>query len=255
MRPMTKLLCWVVGLVLATAALAGPNADNMVAATKGGDVETVKDGLQAGFDPNYKDRQGNSLLIHAAANANADMVLVLLKRGADPMYQNKAGDDALNYGAIKGNLSIVKQMVAAGVSVNRKQGWQPLTYAVFGKDLSVFDFLLKQGADPNGNNPSTASALMYAAQLGQEAMVDRLLDAGADPTWTKGGESAVDWALKTGNTDIAEKIMQAQAKVGFGRSAVLAEPYEDPPEDELITDAEKAMMPLSASQQPGKQTK
>ena len=94
---------------------------------------------------------------------------------------------------------------------------------------------------------------MIAAQQGQEEMVDRLLQAGADPTWTKGGDSAVDWALKTGNTDIAEKIMKAQAQVGFGRSEVLAEPYEDPPEHELVTDAEKAMMPLSATPQPAQQ--
>ena len=67
-------------------------------------------------------------MIHAAANSNADVVTVLLKGGADPMMQNKSGDDALNYGAIKGNLSIVKQMLAAGVPVNRKQGWQPLSY-------------------------------------------------------------------------------------------------------------------------------
>ena len=57
----------------------------------------------------------------------------------------------------------------------------------------------------------------------REAPVERLLAAGADPTWTKGGESAVDLALKTGNTDIAEKIMKAQEKVGFGRSEVLKE--------------------------------
>jgi ankyrin repeat protein len=74
---------------------------------------------------------------------------------------------------------------------------------------------------------------MYAAQQGQEEMVDRLLAAGADPTWTKGGESAVDWALKAQNTDIAEKIMKAQEKVGFGRSVVLNEAEDDedaPPE-------------------------
>lgn len=247
---MKKLGTWFCGLLLSAAVFAAPSADNMVAAVKGGDVETVKEGLQAGFNPNYQDRQGNTLLIHAAANSNAEIVSVLLKRGADPMYQNKAGDDALNYGAIKGNLSIVKQMLKAGVPVNRKQGWQPLSYAVYGKNLEVFDYLMDQGADPNGNNPSTASALMIAAQQGQEEMVDRLLKAGADPTWTKGGESAVDWALKTGNTDIADKVMKAQAQVGFGRSAVLAEPYVDPPEDELITDAEKAMMPLSTSPQP-----
>lgn len=250
---MKKLGVWFCSFLLATVVYAAPSADNMVAAVKGGDIETVKEGLQAGFNPNYQDRQGNSLLIHAAANSNADIVTVLLKRGADPMYQNKAGDDALNYGAIKGNVSIVKQMVAAGVPVNRKQGWQPLSYAVYGKNLEVFNYLLDQGADPNGNNPSTASALMIAAQQGQEEMVDRLLQAGADPTWTKGGDSAVDWALKTGNTDIAEKIMKAQAQVGFGRSEVLAEPYEDPPEHELVTDAEKAMMPLSATPQPAQQ--
>lgn len=220
---MKKLGLWLCGLFLAAAVYASPNADNMVAAAKGGDAETVKEGLQDGFDPNYKDRQGNSLLIHAAANSNAEVVNILLKGGADPMMLNKVGDDALNYGAIKGNLSIVQQMVKAGVPVNRKQGWQPLSYAVYGKNLEVFDYLMSKGADPNGNNPSQASALMIAAQHGQEEMVDRLLKAGADPTWTKGGESAVDWALKNGNTDIAEKVMKAQAQVGFGRSKVLAE--------------------------------
>ena len=224
---MKKLTLWLCGCLLAVAVYAAPSADTMVAAAKSGDADVVKEGLAEGFDPNYKDKQGNSLLVHAAANSNADVVTVLLKGGADPMGRNKVGDDALNYGAIKGNLSIVKQMVAAGVPVNRKQGWQPLTYAVYGKDMGVLNYLLKEGADPNGNNPSTASALMYAAQLGQEDMVDRLLDAGADPTWTKGGESSVDWALKAGNTDIAEKVMAAQVQYGFARSSVLAEPEEE----------------------------
>lgn len=234
-----KTLCiWLCGVLMAAAVWAAPNADSMVAAAKSGDAETVKEGLQAGFDPNYKDRQGNTLLIHAAANSNAEIVLVLLKGGADPLTRNKSGDDALNYGAIKGNLEIVQLMVKAGVPVNRKQGWQPLSYAVYGKNLEVFDFLMAKGADPNGNNPSQASALMIAAQQGQEEMADRLLKAGADPTWTKGGESAVDWALKTGNTDIAEKIMKAQAQVGFGRSSILAETPQDEDDAEPAPDDE-----------------
>ena len=221
---MKKIILCLTGVLLSLNLWAMPAADGMVAAAKGGDADTVKEGLAAGFDPNYKDKQGNSLLVHAAANSNANVVSVLLKGGADPLGRNKVGDDALNYGAIKGNLSIVKQMLDAGVPVNRKQGWQPLSYAVYGKNLEVFDYLMAKGADVNGNNPSQASALMIAAQQGQEEMVDRLLAAGADPTWTKGGESAVDWALQTGNTDIADKVMKAQAKVGFGRSQVLAEP-------------------------------
>jgi ankyrin repeat protein len=224
---MKKFILCLTALFLSLNLWAMPAAESMVAAAKGGDAETVKEGLAAGFDPNYKDKQGNSLLVHAAANSNANVVTVLLKGGADPLGRNRVGDDALNYGAIKGNLSIVKQMLDAGVPVNRKQGWQPLSYAVYGKDLEVFDYLMAKGADVNGNNPSQASALMIAAQQGQEEMVDRLLAAGADPTWTKGGESAVDWALQTGNTDIAEKVMKAQAKVGFGRSQVLAGPASE----------------------------
>lgn len=224
---MKKIVVCLCTLLLSLSAWAMPAADNMVAAAKAGDADTVTEGLAAGFDPNYKDKQGNSLLVHAAANSNANVVTVLLKGGADPLGRNKVGDDALNYGAIKGNLSIVQQMLDAGVPVNRKQGWQPLSYAVYGKNLEVFDYLMAKGADVNGNNPSQASALMIAAQQGQEDMVDRLLAAGADPTWTKGGESAVDWALQNGNTDIADKVMKAQAKVGFGRSQVLAEPEPD----------------------------
>lgn len=230
---MKNVLCGFMLLLNASILWAAPTADDMVIAAKKDDASTIQEGLKAGFDPNYKDRQGNSLLIHAAANVSDAAGLALLNGGADPKLKNRSGDDALNYAAIKGSLPMVKALVAKGVPVTRPQGWQPLTYAVVGKQQAIFNYLMDQGADPNGNNPTQVSALMYAAQEGQEEMVDRLLAAGADPTWTKGGESAVDWALKAQNTDIAAKIMKAQEKVGFGRSVVLNEPEDDedaPPE-------------------------
>lgn len=223
----------VISLVLALAStlvLAAPTADDMVMAAKKDDAATIQEGLKAGFDPNYKDKQGNSLLIHAAANVSAAAADALLKGGADPKMKNRSGDDALNYAALKGSLPIVQSLVAKGVLVTRPQGWQPLSYAVIGKQLEVFNFLMDKGADPNGNNPTQVSALMFAAQEGQDEMVDRLLAAGADPTWTRDNESAVDWALKSQNTDIAAKIMKAQAKIGFGRSEVLKAPAASEPE-------------------------
>jgi ankyrin repeat protein len=220
---MKKALFALLWMVSSAFALAAPSADDMVMAAKKDDAATIQEGLKAGFDPNYKDRQGNSLLIHAAANTSESAVDALLKGGADPKMKNRSGDDALNYAAIKGSLPIVKSLIARGVPATRPQGWQPLSYAVVGKHLEIFNYLMDKGADPNGNNPTQVSALMFAAQEGQEEMVDRLLAAGADPTWTKGGESAVDWALKAQNTDIADKIMKAQLKIGFGRSDVLKE--------------------------------
>ncbi|MFM8500706.1 MAG: ankyrin repeat domain-containing protein [Fluviibacter sp.] len=224
---MKKVVIALVLMLNATWLWAAPTADDMVIAAKKDDAATIQEGLKSGFDPNYKDKQGNSLLIHAAANVSDAAALALLNGGADPKLKNRSGDDALNYAAIKGSLPMVKALVAKGVPVTRPQGWQPLTYAVVGKQLPIFNYLMDQGADPNGNNPTQVSALMYAAREGQDEMVDRLLSAGADPTWTKGGESAVDWALKAQNTDIADKIMKAQEKVGFGRSVVLHEPEDD----------------------------
>lgn len=224
---MKKAFCGLVLFLHCSLLWAAPTADDMVIAAKKDDASTIQEGLKAGFDPNYKDRQGNSLLIHATANMSDSAALALLNGGADSKLKNRSGDDALNYASLKGSLPVVKALVAKGVPVTRPQGWQPLTYAVVGKQQAVFDYLMDQGADPNGNNPTQVSALMYAAREGQEEMVDRLLAAGADPTWTKGGESAVDWALKAQNTDIAERIMKAQEKVGFGRSVVLNEDEDE----------------------------
>jgi len=206
---------------------AAPTIDDMVMAAQKDDPATLREGLKSGFNPNYTDKDGNTLLIHAAANISPGATEVLLKGGADPLRRNKVGDDALNYAALKGSLPIVQSLVARGVPVTRRQGWQPLTYAVFSKQLPVFNFLLDQGAAPNAVNPNQATALMFAAEQGQEAMVDRLLAAGADPTWTRNGESAVDWALKTQNTDIADKIMKAQIQTGLARSEALRDSMTD----------------------------
>lgn len=221
-----KTLCGCL-LVLSQLVWAAPTIDDMVMAAKKDDPATLREGLKAGFNPNYADKDGNTLLIHAAANMSPAAAGVLLQGGADPALRNKVGDDALNYAALKGSLPIVQQLLARGVPVTRRQGWQPLTYAVFGKQLPVFNALMEKGAEPNAVNPNGATALMFAAEQGQEDMVDRLLAAGADPTWTRNGESAVDWALKTQNTDIAEKIMKAQAQVGLANSEALRDPEED----------------------------
>lgn len=221
-----KALCGCL-LVLSQLVWAAPTIDDMVMAAKKDDPATLREGLKAGFNPNYADKDGNTLLIHAAANMSPAAAGVLLQGGADPALRNKVGDDALNYAALKGSLPIVQQLLARGVPVTRRQGWQPLTYAVFGKQLPVFNALMEKGAEPNAVNPNGATALMFAAEQGQEDMVDRLLAAGADPTWTRNGESAVDWALKTQNTDIAEKIMKAQAQVGLAHSEALKDPEED----------------------------
>lgn len=150
-----KTLCGCL-LVLSQLVWAAPTIDDMVMAAKKDDPATLREGLKAGFNPNYADKDGNTLLIHAAANMSPAAAGVLLQGGADPALRNKVGDDALNYAALKGSLPIVQQLLARGVPVTRRQGWQPLTYAVFGKQLPVFNALMEKGAEPNAVNPNGA---------------------------------------------------------------------------------------------------
>ena len=60
----------LIGCLLVASAwvYAAPTTDDMVMAAKKDDPATIREGLKAGFNPNYADRDGNTLLIHAAAN-------------------------------------------------------------------------------------------------------------------------------------------------------------------------------------------
>jgi len=62
----------------------------------------------------------------------------------------------------------------------------PMLYAASGTKTSpkVIPALVKLGAGPNSYGPNHKTALMYAAESGNEAVVDALLKAGADPKAT-----------------------------------------------------------------------
>ena len=68
----------------------------------------------------------------------------------------------------------------------------PLLYAASGAKTTpeVIQALVKLGASPNSFGEKRKTALMYAAEAGNAAVVDALLKAGADP-------KAVDAAGKT----------------------------------------------------------
>lgn len=230
------------------AAGANPNLalrlgeSPLMIASRAGSAAVVKLLLEKGADPNARCCRGQTALMWATARKHADVVAVLLERGAevdarsdvwrnfmgitgstpDAEWFEHGGNTALMFAARVGDLASARHLVAAGADVNATNAWgiTPLTLAVYSNfgtlyvgdqgvgaegrgwfvladqdnfehryaDPAIIDFLLEKGADPNlGREKFTGlhAAIMHR----NEGVVERLLAHGADPnvplgTWT-----------------------------------------------------------------------
>lgn len=92
----------------------------------------------------------------------------------------------------------VKRLLMAGADPNGMPNRPPLTAAAYQGNVGIVRLLLDQPeieVDKRDNDGYTA--LIWAASKGHASMVDRLLEAGADPTLrSKRGESAASMARK-----------------------------------------------------------
>jgi len=98
-----------------------------------------------------------------------------------------------------------KRLLESGADPNDGQffGMSPLLLAILRQDLELVRLLQAKGADVTVRDRSGSTPLMWAAfsETGDATLVDELLRLGADPNATnKAGETALDWALRRGDT-------------------------------------------------------
>jgi ankyrin repeat protein len=141
--------------------------------------------LEAGLDPDQVDRTGQTALMKAAAGGHDKAVASLLRLGATPDLADRDGWTALVHAAAhpsSGSVAAIRDLVRAGAAVNRRAG-------------------------ANGK-----TALMIAAEKGNELATDELLRSGAQPDLTSGGKTALDFALAEGNKRCAERLGYAEKR-------------------------------------------
>lgn len=97
------------------------------------------------------------------------------------------------------------------------EGYTPLHLAILVGEPSVVKLLLEYGADMETRiTPHGSTSLIYAAELGDVAILEMLIAAGADTSavtggiycWEKAdmGFSALDMALRHGNSECIEAL-------------------------------------------------
>lgn len=154
-------------------------------------LDVVRELVERGADVHIRGRKANTVISAAAYMGNPEMVSLLLKKGADPLLVDQFGKSAMCYAAGRGFDDVVSVLLDGGVDVNARYGnglsalmWAAGHSVDAGNNsaIRVIKLVTARGAQIDARDNRGRTALMIAAELGYEEVVDALLGHGADPS-------------------------------------------------------------------------
>jgi hypothetical protein len=171
---------------------------------------TVRQLLDAGFDPNASNPQGLVGLYLAMRDESFKVAAVLLAHPSIRVDATTPADETpLMMASLRGHRDWAKRLLDAGAALNRP-GWTPLHYAASGPQPALVADLVERGADINAPSPNRTTPLMMASRYGAEDAADWLLRKGADARLRNDrGLSAADFARTAGREALALRIEAA----------------------------------------------
>ncbi|HUU30929.1 MAG TPA: ankyrin repeat domain-containing protein [Phycisphaerae bacterium] len=193
----------------------------LMLAVKQGDPAMVKMLLDCGADPNVTGWAGLPMPLHFAAEmGNADIVRLLLEYGADVNRGDGDSRTPLAYARAKGHREVAELLATKGGQPEDlgKLAWEAAYYGNVGQ----MQALVAKGLDIRAHS----NLLHTAADGGKIAMLNYLLDQGADITYTipHNGFTALHDAAMDGQTEACRLLIARgvpkDARIWSGESAV-----------------------------------
>lgn len=162
--------------------------------------------------------QGNSqhiVSLHSAAwDGDGDLVSALIQAGLNPNTKNRAGDTPLHIAAQRGNLNIIEILISANADANAVNVIQytPLHIAVQSAHLETVSTLLKAKANPNAESKNGYTPLHIAARRGNLPILKALFLAQANlKAMSKNGNSPLHEAAYYGHLDTTKALIEMGA--------------------------------------------
>ena len=118
----------------------------------------------------------------------------------------------------KGHKDLVEYLLDSEVDVNSslKDGTTPLMVAVAYNKVDIAKYIIDKGADVNQVTTGEGnSALQYAGKVGNEELIEMLLEAGA--TGNKENDAALVCAASKGNFEMVRSLLDVRANVNSRR--------------------------------------
>ncbi|MEK3967620.1 ankyrin repeat domain-containing protein [Paenibacillus sp. FSL H7-0323] len=168
-------------------------------------MDVIKLLVQHGVNLNVKN---NPAFLLAVRYCKEDIVRYIAAQGAklDKLNQVKSGAYSQAYYGNKNNIPLIHEL---GLDI-KQHGGAVLRKAVSDHDLKTVAYLLDHGVDINYNNsdmvyPYQATPLTVATRMGNQAMIQYLIERGADVTLAeKDGDRPYTIAVSNKNTALAD---------------------------------------------------
>jgi hypothetical protein len=167
---------------------------NLLDASRDGDLEKAKRALENGANVNFKWDYGTTPLHQASQNGHDAVVSLLLDNGANVHVKGFLGMTPLHRASWEGYEFVVFLLLDKGADVNaiNKSGNTPLHCASENGKEAVVSLLLKKGANVHARNYDGDTPLRWASVLGHKAIISLLLENGADDSIAGNyGESSI----------------------------------------------------------------
>jgi ankyrin repeat protein len=148
-------------------------------------------------------------LFDAIGRRDPNEVRTWLDAGADPNARDRDAYTPLGYAVECGVAEIVELLLARGADPDHAMMTMPLHHAIKYDDKATTQVLIRAGADVNQRDDFNITPLMLAAANGDEELVRQLLKIGADASVEdKNGRTAVTLAKRAGREDLAAVLKE-----------------------------------------------
>jgi protein-disulfide isomerase len=220
------VIAMIVLQATATNVLAA--APDLHAAVRAGDVQAVTIALREGVDANVRDEWGRTPLIVALQAKQAAVVELLIRRGADPSAADAWGRSALLVAAQLKNTTAIEQLLKAKADVNaaNRNDITPLIAAAQTGNLGAVNLLIQAGAALDRQDNLGWTALTWATNRKDEAIVKALQAAGASAAPARAAKPGIVPAILA-SPKVSPALDSARIARGNPAAAITIVEYTD----------------------------